>query len=167
MLCFPCPGLPRWDVVLVRVYPVALFFLSRFTLLLLLFPCPGLPHCVFSLSGSSPLRCFPCFGLPHCSVFSCPGLPRRCSVFLVRVYPIAMLSLSGSTPLLCDSCPGLPRHCSVFLVRDFPVALFSLSGPCLLLMHADSLLHGANKNRCAPLQKKCRSHRAFGLLLKL
>ncbi len=48
--------------------------------------------------------------------------------FLVCVYPAAMLSLSGSTPLLCFSCPGLPRPWSVFLVRVYPVACLPCPG---------------------------------------
>ncbi len=48
--------------------------------------------------------------------------------FLVWGYPAAMLSLSGSTPLLCFSCPGLPRPWSVFLVRVHPVARLPCPG---------------------------------------
>ncbi len=94
--------------------------------------------CFVSLSGFTPLRCCPCPGLPHCSVFLvrvCPALgPFSLSGFtplrvcLVRVFAVAMFSLSGSTLLLCFflsgftlpllrfPCPGLP-HCDAFLVR--------------------------------------------------
>ncbi len=103
--------------------------------------------CFVSLSGFTPLRCCPCPGLPRCSVFLvrvCPALgPFSLSKFtplrvcLVRVFAVAMFSLSGATLLLCFflsgftlpllrvPCPGLPR-CDAFLVWVYPVALLFL-----------------------------------------